>query len=314
MTPEDTDAVHEIMQAMDAIEHPNYLTTREEVVEELGYSFLDLEHDTVLGLTVEGRPVAVGAVLEPPRQETLVREFLNGGVHPEFWGKGIGRELLAWQLARGRQKLAVSQKRLPGWLVGYADARAERRARILRRAGLEPTRYFLALDRDLSDPIPQVTPTEDVRIVPFTAGWAEATHAARDEAFLDHWGSQPLSDEQWQGFLSGTFAPEVSFLAVAGSEDGGEVAGLVLCQVNEEDWEAQGFTGAYISVVGTTRAYRGKRIASALLGAVLRACADRGWERATLDVDSESPTGALGLYTEMGFVETNRETAFVVAY
>lgn len=298
------------MHAVDAVEHPNYLLTREEAAEEIGYSFLDLERDSLLGLTAEGRPVAVGIVLEPPRQETLVREFLNGGVHPEFWGKGIGRELLAWQLARGRQKLAASDKRLPGWLVGYADGRAQRRERMLRRSGLSPARYFLALDRDLTEPIPFVTPTEEVRIVPYTAALAEATHVARDEAFLDHWGSQPLSDEQWEGFLGGTFAPSVSFLALAGEE----VAGFVLSQVNEEDWTAQGFTGAYVAMVGTTRAHRGKRIAPALLGAVLRACAERGWERVTLDVDAENPTGALGLYTGMGFAETNRETAFTIEY
>jgi hypothetical protein len=29
-----------------------------------------------------------------------------------------------------------------------------------------------------------------------------------------------------------------------------------------------------------------------------------------LDVDSESPTGAGGLYASAGFVESNRETAF----
>ena len=309
-TPDDVDAVLGVLRAIDGVEHPNYLTTREEVAEELGFSFLDRERDSLIGFTADGRAVAAGTVLEPPRQETLVREFLNGGVHPEYWGRGIGRELLAWQLARGRQRLAASEKRLPGWLVGYADRRATQRERLLRRAGLQPVRYFLALERDLAHPIPAVEPTEEVRIVPFTPELSEATHAARDEAFLDHWGSQPMSNEQWDGFLGGTFRADISFVALAGKE----VAGLVLCQVNEEDWVSQGFTGAYVAMVGTTRAHRGNRIAPALLGAALLACAERGWERVTLDVDSESPTGALGLYTGMGFVETSGETGLVLEY
>jgi ribosomal protein S18 acetylase RimI-like enzyme/N-acetylglutamate synthase-like GNAT family acetyltransferase len=309
-TLDDVDAVLEVLQAMDAADHPNYLATREEVAEELGFSFVDLERDSLLGFGVDGRLLAAGVVLEPPRQETLVREFLNGGVHPELWGNGIGTELLEWQLARGRQKLAESDKRLPGWLVGYADRRAPRRERLLRRAGLDPARYFLGLERDLSEGVPEVHPLEDVRIVPYTPELSAPTHAARDEAFLDHWGSQPLSDEQWEGFLGGTFRPEVSFVALAGDE----VAGFVLSQVNEDDWASQGFTGAYIAMVGTTRAHRRKRIAPSLLAATLTACAERGWERATLDVDSESPTGALGLYTGMGFVEKTRETGLVLAY
>lgn len=309
-TMDDVDAVLDVVRAIDAIEHPNYLATREEVEEELGYSFVDRERDTLIGFAADGRPVAAGIVLEPPRQETLVREFLNGGVHPDFWGHGIGRELLAWQIARGQQKLAASEKRLPGWIVGYADARAPQRERLLRHAGLEPVRYFLSLERSLAEPVPEVVPTEDARIVPYTTELSAAVHAARDEAFLDHWGSQPLSDEQWETFLSGTFRADVSFVALAGDE----VAGFVLCQVNEEDWVSQGFTGAYISMLGTTRAHRGKRIAPALLAASMTACAALGWERSTLDVDAENPSGALGLYTGMGFTETNRETGLILAY
>lgn len=309
-TAGDVDAVLEVTRAIDAAEHPNYLATREEIEEELGYSFLDLERDTMIGFDADGRPVAAGWVLEPPRQETLVREFLIGGVHPEFWGRGIGRELLAWQVARGRQKLAASEKSLPGWIVGYADARATQRERLLRRAGLEPVRYFLSLERVLAAPIPDVRPREEVRIVPYTPELSAAVHAARDEAFLDHWGSQPLSDEQWESFLAGTFRADVSFVAVAGTE----IAGFVLCQVNEEDWVSQGFTGAYVQALGTTRAHRGKRIAPALLAASLSACAALGWERVTLDVDAENPSGALGLYTGMGFTETNRETGLVIEY
>lgn len=313
-TPEDVDAVWEVVRAADALEHPNYLTTREEVAEELGYSFVDLEHDSLLAETADGRVVAVGVVVEPPRKETLVREFLNGGVHPEYAGSGIGRELLAWQLARGEQKLAASTERLPGWLVGYADERAPRRESLLRAGGLEPVRYFLGLERDLAAPVPTVVPLDGVRIVPFAPELSEAAHRARDEAFGDHWGSQPMSDEQWETFLGGTFRADLSFVALAPDTDGDEVVGVVMSQVNEDDWTSQGFTGAYVAMLGTTRAHRGRRIAPALLAATLSACAERGWERVTLDVDAENPTGALGLYTRLGFVSATRETGLVRAY
>ncbi|GIT79898.1 putative acetyltransferase, GNAT [Leifsonia sp. LS1] len=311
---DDIDAVWEIAKATDAVEHPNYIATREEVAEELGYSFVDLERDSLLAETADGRVIAAVLVVEPPRKETLVREFLRGGVHPDFAGRGIGRELLAWQLARAEQKLAASDEQLPGWIVGYADERAPRRERLLRAGGLEPVRYFLALERDLSEPIPAVIPSGEVRIVPFAPELSEAAHRARDEAFGDHWGSQPMSDEQWKAFIGGSFRADLSFVALAAGTDGDEVAGVVLSQVNEEDWTAQGFTGAYVAALGTTRAHRGRRIAPALLSATLQACADRGWERVTLDVDAENPTGALGLYTRLGFATTTRETGLVRVY
>ena len=309
-TAADVDAVHEVYRAIAVQDHPNYVTTREEVEEELGYSFIDLEADSLLAVTADGRVVAVGIVMEPPRQETLVREFMNGGVHPEFRGQGIGRELLAWQRARGEEKLAASDKALPGWLVGYADRRAPDRERLLLAGGFEVARYFRTMERDLRDPIPEVAPTIDVRIVPYTSELADAVHAARDDAFRDHWGSQPLSDEQFDGLVSGVFVAELSFVALAGDE----VAGVLLTDVNEDDWPGQGFTGAYVSTVAVTRPYRGRRIAPSLLRAVLEACAQRGWDKVVLDVDAENPTGALGLYTGMGFMTTQAETGLVRAY
>jgi len=309
-TAADVDAVHEVYRAIAVQDHPNYVSTREEIEEELGYSFIDLEADSLLAVTADGRVAAVGIVMEPPRQETLVREFMNGGVHPEFRGRGIGRELLAWQRARGEQKLAASDKTLPGWLVGYADRRAPDRERLLLAGGFEVARYFRTMERDLRDPIPEVSPTIDVRIVPYTTELSAAVHVARDDAFRDHWGSQPLSDEQFDGLVSGVFVAELSFVALAGDD----VAGVLLTDVNEDDWPGQGFTGAYVSTVAVTRPYRGKRIAPSLLRAVLEACAQRGWDKVVLDVDAENPTGALGLYTGMGFVTTQAETGLVRAY
>lgn len=306
----DTDAVLAVLRASDAADHPNFLTTREELEDELAFSFLDLEADTLIAVGHDGAVLAVGSVLEPPRQVSLVREFMNGTVHPAHRGKGIGRELIAWQRARGEQKLAALDSALPGWLVGYADRRAPDRERLLTAAGFAAVRWFHTMERDLALPIPEVTPTEDVRIVPYSSELADAVHAARDEAFRDHWGSQPLSDEQWESLIGGTFAPDVSFVALAADE----VAGVVLCDVNEDDWPAQGFSGPYISTVAVTRAHRGRRIAPALLGAVLAESRRRGWEKAVLDVDAASPTGADSLYTGMGFVTTFGETALVREY
>lgn len=311
LTSADTDAVLAVLRASDAVDHPNYLTTREELVDELAFSFLDLERDTLAAIGHDGTVLAVGSVLEPPGRVTLVREFLTGAVHPRFRGKGVGRELIAWQRARGEQRLAAHDSRLPGRLIGHADGRAPDRERLLRAAGFVPMRWFHTMERDLAEPVPVVSPSEDVRIVPYSNGLSAAVHAARNEAFLDHWGSQPLSDEQWQTVIGGTFAADVSFVALTVD---GEVAGMVLSDVNEDDWPGQGFSGPYISTVAVTRAHRRRRIAPALLAAVLAESARRGWEKAVLDVDAASPTGADSLYAGMGFRTTFTETALIREY
>jgi len=309
-TQADVDAVTEAQRAMDAVDHPEWLHTRDEVQELFDYSFVELAEDTLLGFGKDGALVAVGVTTMPPLQESLVRVFLEGGVHPELRGRGIGRELLAWSRARAEQKLAASEKRLPAWIMAYADERAEDAARLFHRDGFETARYFFELERDLADAIPEVEPSDGIRIVPFREELTAATLVAHNDSFRDHWSSQPMSEEQWTAWIGGTFRPDISFLAL----DGDEVVGFVLNQVNEGDWETQGFTGAYIGMVGTIRSARGKRIAPALLGRAMEACKALGWEKVTLSVDAENPSGALGLYTGMGFVRTNAELSLVRVY
>jgi ribosomal protein S18 acetylase RimI-like enzyme len=310
LTADDVDVAWDLQQAIDGADHPNWLATREEIEELFGFSHVDLERDTLAGFTADGRAVAVAAVVMPPLQITLVRSFLEGGVHPDFRGRGIGRELLAWSQTRARQQLAGSDKRLPAWIFAYADERAPQIVRLFEHAGFRTARYFVALERDLHEPIPVVEPAAHIRLVSYTSDRSEATHAALSDSFRDHWASQPMNDEQWASWIGGSsFRPDISFLAIADGEEGEEVAGFVLCQVTEDDWATQGFTGAYVGLVGTRRAWRGMRIAPAMLAASLRASADHGWEKVTLDVDAENPSGALGLYTRMGFVRTTSQRA-----
>ena len=88
----------------------------------------------------------------------------------------------------------------------------------------------------------------------------------------------------------------------------------MLASTNEDDWAAAGYTSSYIDLVGVAREYRGRGVAATLLAAVVSASARAGLERAVLDVDSDNPTGALGLYKRLGFVEASRSMDYVKAY
>jgi GNAT superfamily N-acetyltransferase len=63
---------------------------------------VDPVHDTRLVTEDAGRLVAVGLVRVPP--DGGIRVTLEGGVHPEHRGMGIGRELLAWQVDRAAER------------------------------------------------------------------------------------------------------------------------------------------------------------------------------------------------------------------
>ena len=142
---------------------------------------------------------------------------------------------------------------------------------------------------------------------------SEATRLASNDAFRDHWGSQSQNQEVWEKHRSVSISrDDLSFVAIGTNAAGEEeVAGYVITVVQPDDFEGQGFSSSYVELVGTRREWRGKGIAPALLTRVLEASKADGLDKVVLDVDAENPTGALGLYTSLGFEESNRTVSYV---
>ncbi len=59
--------------------------------------------------------------------------------------------------------------------------------------------------------------------------------------------------------------------------------------------------GSYVSYLGVLEAARGRGVAKGLLNTIIADAAVRGRDRVGLEVDADSPTGAAGLYTSMGW-------------
>jgi len=305
-TVADLPAILACEHAMNRVDHPHYLTNAGELADDFPQSWTDLARDSLLALDADGAVLAWGLVELSQGQESQVRTLLNGGVHPDARGRGLGRRLLAWQEARALGLLAASDRALPGTLVLWVDERAASTLALARRRGFRVGRYYLEKRRDLPAPL-EPRPLQGYEVGAFSPERREEVRLARNDAFRDHWGSQPVVPEAWETFVARSiFRPDLSFLAVAPD---GEVAGFVLAEVDEGDFEGQGFTSAYIDLVGVRRAHRGRGIAPALLTRTLEATRDAGLQKAVLDVDSASLTGATGLYEALGFTAANRSVA-----
>lgn len=304
---DDVGAVVGLYRALAAADHPEWVETLDEVAEEFEHPWVDLARDTLIA-EGEGGFLAFGHVLAPPEPETIARSILFGGVHPDHRGRGLGRQLLAWQRQRARQQLAGVDESMPGWIMAYAEERTPDASRLFARAGMPLVRWFSKLERDLAQPLPEVRAPEGLRLAVPRDEDREAVRRAKNDAFRDHWGSQPTSAEQWEsGWSLPTRAPELSLLAWEGER----IVGFVETQVNPDDFEGQGYVGGYVALVGVVREWRRRGVAPAMLAAVMRAARAAGHERIALDVDSENLTGALRLYTGMGFAATSRSVAHV---
>ncbi|MFF2274642.1 GNAT family N-acetyltransferase [Agromyces sp. NPDC058126] len=296
-------------------DHPNWVESRDEILDFFEVSHVDPGRDTLLGFAEDGRILASGSAVVPPGQETLVRAIVLGAVRPEARGRGIGRRLLEWELARAREQLAASEQTLPGWIMAYAEERSPDAQSLLARAGLELRRHFFTLEREIAQPADLDPDDGAYAIVPWSAEWTESARLARNSAFVDHWGSQSAGEERWARFVGGEqFAPSLSFLAVAPNDGRDEVVGFVLALRNEQDWAGQGFSSSYVQLVGVVRPWRGRGMARRLLACHLEACRAAGLEKATLDVDAENPTGALGLYTGLGFEIAHSHRSYVLEF
>jgi len=308
-----------------------YLATLEELEELFDADWRDMSADSLLGFSTspadDGALVAWAHVEAPPGDVSQVRAFTWGGVHPDHRGRGIGRELLAWEIGRARQLLAASGKDVPGRIAVFAEDDAPAATlHLYERAGMTPRRYYSDLARPLTGPdaapVPEVELTGSLRLVPWAPELDEATRLAHNDAFRDHWGSQPQTPGQWARRAG--FAPEWSFVVVDDAPDvdallaspdtdadtaaalrAGEplVVGYQLAGRYPDDFAVRGYSFGYTDILGARRAYRGHRIALAALAAGMRAFAADGMEYAALDVDTANPSGAHGLYASLGYVK-----------
>lgn len=224
--------------------------------------------------------------------EGRVRAHLGGGVAPGHRGRGIGRELAG---RMERRALDLAAERHPGvpsyWRADGGLDGSTARALWLRR-GYEVVRWFNLLARPLPG-APLVVPAAAAELVSPGQGDEERVRVAHNQAFADHWGSSPQAPGPWHdSWAARANRFDLSTLALA--PDGSVLAYVLVGRWVEGE--------LFVNLVGTVPGGRGRGLGAACLARTLRLAAATGeFDRAELEVDSESPTGATRLYERLGF-------------
>ena len=184
----------------------------------------------------------------------------------------------------------------------HAPAQQDDVRRLAARHGLQPTRWFVEMSRPLDD-LPPAPPSDGVRLLDWSEGRSGEVHRVLDRAFADHWGHAYRTAEMWAEQTSASsFRPAWSVLAVDETTDA--VVGAAFSCAYVQDWTVEGRTEGYTDELGVLRSHRGRGVARTLLVASMRRFAAAGMDAAALGVDTENPSGALGLYRWPGYVET----------
>lgn len=240
------------------------------------------------------RPIAY-AVLRPVGAHV----DLDAGVHPGFRRRGVGTALVEHARAGAALRGAALWLRLRD-----ADPGA---AALARSFGMVARRHWSTLERDLRAPLPPVAVPAGLDLVPLGPAydgprWDEPLRLARNTSFAEHWGSVPESAEHFAHLRTArsTFRPGCS--AVVRAPDG-PIAGFLL---------AYEFGPGEITVatVGTLAPFRGRGVAAALLAYAMGQGRAAGHATSSLIVDTQNPTGALGVYTRAGYTLRFGETTW----
>lgn len=304
LTDGDVPALARLVATIEQDAGAPYRTSEHELAERLGASDLDADADTLGGWDAHGTLRAWALVDQPEGDERVVRAFLSGGVHPAWTGRGIGRQVLVWSQDRARQRIAAAAKDAPARIGAFTDDTDGRTAALLEAGGMRPVRYYAELRRPLRDPLPAVA-VDGVDVRAWSDDIEEAARVAHNEAFADHWGSEPRTRTQWFEGRS-QFAARWSFVAVDAAS--GEIVGYLMSGRYEQDWAVTGHSSGYVERLGVRRAWRGRGVASALLVAAMQAYRRDGVEHAELGVDTDNPSGAHRLYAGLGFEVFHRVT------
>jgi GNAT superfamily N-acetyltransferase len=264
-----------------------------------GYDHLercDPSRDLIV-VEVDGRPVGYSRVFwddEPggPRVYKHVC-FLD----PEYGGRGIGSELFAWNQARLREIAGehdVPEKLLETW-VNDRNAAA---TALVRGGGYEPITYMAEMVRSSVDDLPDHRLPEGLEIRPVTDDQVREIWEADVEAFRDHWGFVEQTDADYERFISYPYH-DPTLWKIAWDEEGvaGQVKSFIDTAQNAEYNRKRGWTEA----ISTSRRWRRRGVAKALIVESIRELADRGMTEVALGVHTENPNGAYDLYAGLGY-------------
>lgn len=309
LTGDDAEALAELWAAMEAEDRTGEIHDVDDAAQQISSHLVDLDAGTLAARDGD-RIVAFGYLPVRQTADDLHMMRLSGGVHPAYRGQGLGRRIIDWSI---RTAPGVSERAHPGvpleLHVDVLDGRSGLAA-LVESAGFTAVRWFARMERRLSGGLPAVRPPEGVSIAAWSPELDEGARQVRNESFRDHWGSVRHTSESWRAMMTGTrnFRPESSFVALAD----GRPVGVLITHFFEAAAARRGERQAWIQIIGTLREWRGKGVASTLIGHALATFGDQGYESAGLGVDADNPTGAVSVYARAGFEITRRSTTYAL--
>lgn len=262
-----------------------------------------------------GEIVAFGVLFPRVAANPDHRMLMWGMVHPAFRRRGIGTELVRRALKAAPDLHARSFPATQALVVlELQDLPGS--GEIARACGFEAGSHSFdmarALPRESAEFAPWIkAPGGNLMVGRFAPRHIEELRQLHNESFVpDHPGAVPVPADAWERrFSDPTFRQDLSFVML--NSDTREIAGYIFSNSANERTGPTGPREIRLSTITTRRGYRRRGIATALIGAALSNAVTQGFEAASLEVDTDNPSGALRVYERAGFTVSHSATTYI---
>ncbi|GJM41028.1 MAG: putative acetyltransferase, GNAT [Ardenticatenaceae bacterium] len=295
---EDIPAMVDIVNRSNAVDNKDWVRTVEGLTNSYRHlTNCDIQKDMAIAL-VHGEMVGYSRCWWEVQLDETYRYIHVAMVHPAWRDNEIRQALLQFNETRLRQIAATHPVTSNKWLAAFANETETHWSGLLESANYQPARYFMGMIRPSLDNIPTVPVPAGIELRRGTlAEWRQIWEACR-EAFRDHWGESEWGEEEFDEWTNHpNFDPELFQIGW----DGDEVAGGVCNYISKAENEKNGRLRGYTEDIFVRRPWRKRGLAKALIARSFQILKEQGMTEAALTVDAENTTGAMQLYTDMGF-------------
>ena len=296
--PEDYPAMAEII--MSNKDEPNAnITDAEEIAVDYAHMSESVLDRDMLFVLKDGNPIAygrTGCLFEEDDNSWLYSLTLK--IHKGWQDKGLEKIMIEWleaQASLNHQNQHPGEKAL---LSTFAYDYKTALIQLVSELGYQTVRYFIDMKRDLND-LPQAELPNGIIVKPALPSQFRQVWEADVEAFKDHCGYIIPEEEEYQLWLKDKnyFQPQLWQIAW----DGDQIAGMVWNYINLPENEEKGRMRGYTEGISVRRPWRGRGIAKALICRSMQMMKLLNMDEVALEVDSENPSHATKLYTDLGY-------------
>lgn len=289
VTPADANAVADLIYAVcEADGDTTVADTPEDLLHQWQAADFNLATDACLVETEDGRAIGFEDFRNAKDHAELE---MDGYVHPDFKGRGIGTALMQWAEERAREEMKLAAPDLRVFLRGTTDGRDEDGKALFAEMGYAPVRYFWRMEITLKEEPSAPAFPAGLELRPFDKeAHASLIWQADNEAFNEHWGSHASTFEEWKfrKFERPEFDPTLWFVLW----DGDQIAAF------SQNRYRNGI--GWVGTLGVRKPWRKQGLGLALLQHSFRDFYQRGTPTIGLGVDAANSTGATRLYQRAG--------------